>query len=79
MEAYGDVIHKMQKVKQREVSLFTRKREVQGRGGGLISIVYRKWSQILLRCAVKGQGAMDTTLMAVRQIPVRYKEKKSSQ
>lgn len=41
----------------------------------LISVVYRKWSQILLRCTVKGQEAMDTTLTAVRHIPTSYKEK----
>lgn len=41
----------------------------------MISVVYRKRSQILLRCTVKGQEAMDTTLIAVRHIPIRYREK----
>ena len=43
--------------------------------GVLISVVYRKLSQILLRCTVKGRDAMDATLIAVRHIPIGYKEK----
>lgn len=40
-----------------------------------ISVAYRKWSQILLRCIMKRQDPMDTTLTAVRNILTSYKEK----
>lgn len=74
-EGYGDATHKTHKLKQREASLFTGKRKDQGRGGVLIHVVRRKWSQILLRCTVKGREEMDTILIAVRHIPIRYKER----
>lgn len=41
----------------------------------LISVAYRKWSQILLRCIMKRQDAMDTILTAVRDILTSSKEK----
>lgn len=41
----------------------------------LISVAYRKWIQILLRCIMKRQDAMHTTLTAVRDILTSYKEK----
>lgn len=40
-----------------------------------ISVAYRKQGQILLRCIMKRQDPMDTTLTAVRHIPTSYKEK----
>lgn len=39
-----------------------------------ISLAHRKWRQILLRCIMKRQDPMDTTLTAVRHIPTSYKE-----